>query len=236
MIIPPRLKLFRNTCLNNNLYQTLYIMLKLSVKASQITNLTDARYFAARDVEWLGFNLDVGTENAVPPQQISAIKEWVEGPKIVVEFGLQSPEEIKGAAEYLELDAVQIGMFADTKAVHQVLEIPIIKEIVVENEDLAGVKDLINAQAEWVAVFILDLTKNNIGIKDLSSDVITLLKKLCANHKVLFNINGTIEELSNFIEQVNPLGLVLMGGEEEKVGYKSYDELDDILDFLEVEE
>lgn len=236
MIIPPRLKLFRNTCLNNNLYQTLYIMLKLSVKASQITNLTDARYFAARDVEWLGFNLDVGTENAVPPQQISAIKEWVEGPKIVVEFGLQSPEEIKGAAEYLELDAVQIGMFADTKAVHQVLEIPIIKEIVVENEDLAGVKDLINAQAEWVAVFILDLTKNNIGIKDLSSDVITLLKKLCANHKVLFNINGPIEDLSNFIEQVNPLGLVLMGGEEEKVGYKSYDELDDILDFLEVEE
>ncbi len=236
MIIPPRLKLFRNTCLNNNFYQTLYIMLKLSVKASQITNLTDARYFAARDVEWLGFNLDVGTENAVPPQQISAIKEWVEGPKIVVEFGLQSPEEIKGAAEYLELDAVQIGMFADTKAVHQVLEIPIIKEIVVENEDLAGVKDLINAQAEWVAVFILDLTKNNIGIKDLSSDVITLLKKLCANHKVLFNINGPIEDLSNFIEQVNPLGLVLMGGEEEKVGYKSYDELDDILDFLEVEE
>jgi len=211
-------------------------MLKLSVKASQITNLTDARYFAAREVEWLGFNLDAGTENAVPPQQISAIKEWVEGPKIVVEFGLQSPEEIKMAADYLELDAVQIGMFADTKAVHETLEIPIIKEIVVENEDLAGVKDLIDSQSEWVAVFILDLTKNNIGIKDLSSDVITLLKKLCSNYKVLFNINGTVEALSNFIEQVNPYGVVLLGGEEEKVGYKSYDELDDILDFLEMEE
>jgi len=84
-------------------------MLKLSVKASQITNLTDARYFAAREVEWLGFNLDTGSENAIPPQQISAIKEWVEGPKIVVEFGLQSPDEIKQAVDYFDLDAIQVA-------------------------------------------------------------------------------------------------------------------------------
>lgn len=211
-------------------------MLKLSVKASQITNLTDARYFAARGVEWLGFNLDTGTENATSPQQVSAIKEWVEGPKIVVEFGIQTPDEIKMVVDYLELEAVQIGMFADTEAVSQVLEIPIIKEIVIENEELAGVKDLINSQAEWVEVFILDLAKNDINLKDLSTETINSLKKLCSNYKILFNIAGTLDELSRFIENVNPHGLVLLGGEEEKVGYKSYDELDDILDFLEIEE
>jgi hypothetical protein len=36
--------------------------------------------------------------------------------------------------------------------------------------------------------------------------------------------------------QIHPLGLVLLGDEEEKVGYKSFDELDEILDFLEIEE
>ena len=34
------------------------------IKASRITNLTDARYFAAKEVDFLGFNLEEGTEGA----------------------------------------------------------------------------------------------------------------------------------------------------------------------------
>ncbi|MFT5164881.1 MAG: phosphoribosylanthranilate isomerase [Saprospiraceae bacterium] len=211
-------------------------MLKISVKASQITNLTDARYFAAREVEWLGFNLDTGTENAIPPQQISAIKEWVEGPKIVGEFGLQSPDEIKVIAEYLELDAIQIGLFADTESIRKVLDIPILKEIVIENEDFAGVQPLIESLSSMVEIFIFDLVKNGIKWSDLSSKAIALLKSLCAKNKILFNIDLTLEELPLFMAQIHPLGLVLLGDEEEKVGYKSFDELDEILDFLEIEE
>ena len=48
-----------------------------------ITNLTDARYFSAWEVEWLGFNLSQGEENAISPLQVAAMREWVEGPKIV---------------------------------------------------------------------------------------------------------------------------------------------------------
>jgi phosphoribosylanthranilate isomerase len=211
-------------------------MLNLSVKASQITNLTDARYFAAREVEWIGFNLDTGSENSVPPQQISAIKEWVEGPKIVGEFGLQSTDEIKAIAEYLELDAIQLGLFADTEAIHKALDIPILKEIIVENENLAGVQALIESLSSIVEVFIIDLVKNNITWSDLSSNTKDLLKTLCGKYKILFNINLSMKDFPFFIEQINPYGLVLLGDEEEKVGYKSFDELDEILDFLEIEE
>ena len=211
-------------------------MLKLSVKASQITNLTDARYFAAREVEWLGFNLDSGTENAIPPQQVSAIKEWVEGPKIIGEFGLQSPEEIKQLSDYLELDAVQVGLFADTEAIHNILNVPILKEIVIEHQDLEGVKALIDSLASLVEVFILDLEKNNIAWADLTSETKGLLKSLCSEYKILFNLSLSQEELSVFIAQINPFGLVVLGDEEEKVGYKSFDELDNLLNFLETEE
>jgi len=54
-------------------------MLKTKVIASHVTNLTDARYFAARGVDFLLFDLDDITIDAAVE-----IKEWVEGPEILV--------------------------------------------------------------------------------------------------------------------------------------------------------
>ena len=68
-------------------------MLKTKIKANSITNLTDARYFAAWEVEWLGFNLNPGESIAL--QQVPAIKDWVDGVKIVGELSQPSPEEAK---------------------------------------------------------------------------------------------------------------------------------------------
>jgi len=54
-------------------------MLNRKVIASQVTNLTDARYFAARGVDYLLFDLDI-----VSLEAIVEIKEWVEGPGILL--------------------------------------------------------------------------------------------------------------------------------------------------------
>jgi len=107
-------------------------MLKTRVKASQITNLTDARYFAAWEVEWLGFNFDKGSENYIQPQVMKAIKEWVEGPKMVGEFSFSSAEDIRIAKEMLELDMVQVGMFVEEETFKALDGIPVIKEIFIE--------------------------------------------------------------------------------------------------------
>lgn len=211
-------------------------MLQLSVKASQITNLTDARYFAAREVEWIGFSVDTGSESAVQPQKINAIKEWVEGPKIVAEFGLQTLDEIKSLVEYLQVDAIQINMLSDAIAISEIVDLPILKEIVIDSEDFSDVQTMIKTQEAIVEFFILDFAKNNFKIETLNNDSFQLLKTLCASHKILFSINDQKEIISDFIERVKPYGLVLLGGEEEMVGFKSFDELDEILDLLEVNE
>ncbi len=82
-------------------------MLRTKVKASSVTNLTDARYFAAWEVYWLGFDLDPHSERHVSPTAFEAIREWVDGVEVTGEFNLQSPEEIREAVEVLRLDAVQ---------------------------------------------------------------------------------------------------------------------------------
>ena len=47
--------------------------------AANITNLTDARYFAAWEVDFLLFDLDV-----ISLQQVDEIREWVSGPELLL--------------------------------------------------------------------------------------------------------------------------------------------------------
>ncbi|MCB0588955.1 MAG: N-(5'-phosphoribosyl)anthranilate isomerase, partial [Phaeodactylibacter sp.] len=134
-------------------------MLKTKVKASSVTNLTDARYFAAWEIEWLGFNFDPGSEAYIQPQAAQAIKEWIDGVKVAGEFGLQSFEEILTAVDMLELDGVQIGRFGSIetlKALHE-NEVPILLETVVE--DAGKLREAAAAfpqTAPYVEAFILN--------------------------------------------------------------------------------
>ncbi|HNG89949.1 MAG TPA: hypothetical protein PK858_07085, partial [Saprospiraceae bacterium] len=79
------------------------------IKASGVTNLSDARYFAAREVRFLGFNLDEGSAGYVEPSMLHAIREWVEGPLIVGEFSAAPIELVREAASFYRLDAVQVS-------------------------------------------------------------------------------------------------------------------------------
>ncbi len=204
-------------------------MLKLPTKASQIHNLTDARYFAAWGVDWLGFDL-----NEAPLASVKAIKEWVEGPKIVGEFGIQNAEEIKEIVKALNLDAIQVGMLAGLDLVKDLEGISIFKEVVVE--DLVAVENLpkiLAVFAPFVKYFILNFDKNGISYSELNAIHRKYLAELCTNNKIILSIHFDPKEMDVLIDEVKPYGISLAGGAEEKVGFKSFDELDDIFEALE---
>lgn len=204
-------------------------MLKLPTKASQIHNLTDARYFAAWGVDWIGFDLD---KASLP--SIKAIKEWVEGPKFIAEIGLQNVDEIKEIIKILELDAVQVGMLGDLDLVKELEGIPIIKEVVVEQlDDWERIKKMLDVFAPFVDFFILNFDKNGISYTDMNTSNRKHLTQLCATNKVFLSIHFDPTEIDTLIEEIKPLGISLAGGAEEKVGFKSFDELDDIFEALE---
>jgi len=62
-------------------------MLATKLLASGITHLTDARYFAAWEVDFLAFPVGEGVEEAISWDYLHALREWVEGPTIVAELG-----------------------------------------------------------------------------------------------------------------------------------------------------
>lgn len=76
-------------------------MNKKKIIAGNILNLTDARYFAAQEVDYLLFDL-----GQVDIQTIMDIKEWVSGPAILLSFDRDSFQKIDEAVIRIGPDAV----------------------------------------------------------------------------------------------------------------------------------
>ncbi len=207
------------------------------IKASAISNLSDARYFAAQySVEWMGFCLEEGNDAYIAPYLINAMKEWIEGPKLVGEFGVQTEDEILTQVKNIGLDAVQLSMFATASAEKIRLQVPVIQEIVLEKEHSAAqLLDLVHSFSAKADILLLDFEKNAwtfvelVKHQEISLD---LLQRICQKYEVIIAISGDAKNLKSLSQSIEPQGISLKGGEEERVGYKSFDELNDIFDAL----
>ena len=214
-------------------------MLKTKVKASSVTNLTDARYFAAWEVHWLGFDLDPHSERHLSPKAFEAIREWVDGVEITGEFNLQSPEEIREAVEVLQLDAVQAGPLIGLEALTRLeLAVPLIKELIPEpGRPLADLQGTFSDYAPHVRLFLLDLLKGGWSWEKLQADpkAHADLTELAGQYPLLLALDLPPAAVNAFLEEIHAEGLAVQGGEEEKVGYKSFDELDELFEALEIQ-
>jgi len=192
-------------------------------------------------VAWLSFDFDEASETYISPAQMSAIREWVDGVQFIGEFGMASAADIRQQAQTLELDAIQVNMFTDLETLIDLQSpIPILKEIVIEKEsksaDIAAQLELFQP---WVQAFVLNFEKNNIFWQDLQAGTplpIEHLQDWCSHFSIMFSIDFQKEMLNNFLNMLLPYGLCVKGGVEEKVGYKSFEELDEIFDLLEKSE
>jgi len=212
-------------------------MLRTKILAGSLTNLTDARYFAAMGVEWIGFNLNPGDDTFLSPVQVQAIKEWVEGPAILGEFNLQSAAEIQQLSIDLALDAIQIGTFTSLDTLLGIdTQLPIIKEMVIDQTvTRSQLIDTLQAFAPKVQYFLLDLAKNQWTMEQLATHEAinwAFIQQLCDSYPVLLHLGFPVDQITDLLEDLEPAGLKVLGGAEEKVGYKSYEDLDELLEAL----
>jgi len=148
---------------------------KCSVIASHVSNLTDARYFAARGVDYILYDLD---DIALP--KILEIQEWVSGPEVLLLFSNNSISSLDEAM--IKLSPAGIGS----------------KDELSKLNHLNGHTELF----EWTSQRI-----ELLGIEFINYD----------------DYNSKDDQ-----------GVFVRGGEEAAIGIKSYEELDDILDALEL--
>ena len=145
-------------------------------------------------------------------------------------------EEIQSATDLLELDGVQLGMFTSLDTLQSLHnnEVPILLEVVVEEagklEDAAA---RFEGLAPYVEAFILNFDKNGIGWENLRGAPMEQLQELCRHYPVILSLDFHADTLAEALDILQPYGISVRGGEEEKVGFKSFDELDELFEALE---
>ena len=216
-------------------------MLKTLVKASSIGNLTDARYFAAWEVNWLGFCLDPSSPDFISPGQLSAIRDWVDGVGLVGEFGSQTLPEIAQTTETLQFDAIQLSRPLPAEWLPDLPKVPIIQQMVLSHDiSTESLRAQLMAYGPYVSYFLLDFTHHGLTWEEIMEEhsalPVGLLRSFSSDFPILLAFDWTPDNIEEILFHVAPSGISIKGGAEEKTGVKSFEQADRLFELLRVEE
>ncbi|MDA9774020.1 hypothetical protein N9B82_03600 [Saprospiraceae bacterium] len=192
------------------------MLLKKKIIASSISNLTDARYFAGWMVDYIVFNIDPKHEFYTNPQEIGGFQSWVEGPEYFLEMNL---DQLDSAEKYLvdfDCKAVLIN-YNKRNSISE--DIPVIFRITLD--------ELVSAEPEDLGEKILLIS----GVSNIEQGFNSINKLELNNELFLELTESSITEEQLLGDYVS--GYMVHGSPEEKVGFKSFDELDEIFEVLQ---
>jgi phosphoribosylanthranilate isomerase len=203
-------------------------MLKTIVKASQIAHLTDARYFAAWYVDFIGF--DFRTQ----PAQKQAIMGWLAGVQAVAEVDLDTDAaDVQAILTHFGIQWAELSPFYELEEAKKIQQARLIKRL--HCEQPAELENLDASLAEWASVAEIMVISLNFSVQELlaAEDLQAKFQNWNQKYKILLEMSLEPALIPDLLEKIQPYGLVLKGGLEEKVGFKSFDELDAIFEQLE---
>lgn len=187
--------------------------LKVTVKVGNISNLSDARYCAGMGVDLLGFTVVPGKPGYVEPEQFQEMRGWFAGPKVVAEA--YGADDLNNIISQYQPDLVELS----------------VEDLMVLNPSAMKLIVATSATGFNRHKRIIDQYKSEIAYL-LVPDTATNdeLRKLASGFQVLVDNPG--ENTQQLIELPN-VGFALKGSAETRPGYKNYDELAQVLEFLE---
>ena len=157
-------------------------------------------------VDWIGFNMDVNSPLTI--EHVMAFANWVEGPEFFLDVRGRAETEI---AEMLgSFQAAGLLSNARTPLPHYAGKtIGVLKN----GDGVDSLTDtLIYTHEQWQQ-----------GVTPDNSTVVEEMWVEVSNVEEFENLEGSIEMIS---------GIVVSGGDEQKVGIKSYDDLDELFEFV----
>ncbi len=205
-------------------------MLTQTVKISNVTNLSDARYCAGMGVEMLGFSIDENEPNFITPKKFEEICSWLSGIILVAETSQNSPEKILASLSGYPVHAVQVedpGLLTYLKSE---IDLPLILRISVDTYEANEINSIFNRYGDDAAHFLLDSDQS----ASLTEEWVSVLGVLSDQYSVLigFGIENESSVLS-LTTRFPKIGIALRGSEEIRPGFKDFGSMMDILEALE---
>jgi phosphoribosylanthranilate isomerase len=196
-----------------------------NTKINAVNNLSDARYCAGMGAQYIGFSMADAQVNQ-DFSKLGVIAGWVAGVNIVLEFEAFDALIFERAVQAIKPDLIQISGINISEQL-QLLQIPIIS--LVDTDDLTNLTEQEIDQLQ--ANFIL----THLHYDSLPDNLKSKLKILCATKQVFLGGSINQSNVRPLLDAYQPYGIALQGGEEEKPGYKTFDQLAEVLEILEEE-
>lgn len=192
--------------------------LKVTVKVSSVTNLSDARYCAGMGVQMLGFVTIPGREAYVAPTVFQEMRGWFAGPQVVAEvYGLKQQSELDFILENYRPDLLEGG--PEELPLLQAAGLPYLFDVTdFSLDDLREIFMATQAPDYLIAA---------------SNEMVQNLMKLTEPDKVLVRLSD--KTTVKCLQTTDQYGFVLASGREERPGLKDYTHLADVLEQLQHE-
>ena len=185
----------------------------MQLKISNITNLTDARFFSAIGAHYLGFCFDALNENNISITKAKEIISWLHEPAIVGEFGHhQSIEEIEFIAKEMQLHEIQIPFSHHEKA-----NLNVEKFLLLDDWSMLDTQDSTD-------YYVLKITEAEV--QDPA------LKNVIGSNKVFLETDFNKENILSIVETLQPYGIQITCKKEEKTGFSFVDEYAELLEII----
>ncbi|TGE18100.1 beta/alpha barrel domain-containing protein [Hymenobacter elongatus] len=203
-----------------------------SVLVRGINNLSDARYCAGMGADYLTFRLDPALPGYLEPALVQELSGWVAGVQLVGEFDTLSIPEINALAATCGLHHVLLHRRRTAEELSQ-LAVPALKLIKWIPDMLAeDVEKRFRDQQAHVAGFVLATAPP----EPLSAMQRAQLTQQARTYKLwLGTAFATAVSVRQFVQEIQPAGIVLEGGEEIKTGLRDFSEMEAIFEQLEDE-
>lgn len=207
-------------------------MLTRTVKISNVTNLSDARYCAGMGVEMLGFSIDEDSPNYISPKKFEEICSWLAGVQLVAESNQSDPELLLKALSEYPVHYVQVETQGLLTYLQSELNLPLILRVSVDTYDANDIYSILSRYGDEVAYFLLESDVNTA----LTEEWINALAQLAKEYPILIGFGLDDENTVNNLTETFPeIGIALRGSEEIRPGYKDFGSMMDILEALEEE-
>ncbi|UOQ70859.1 phosphoribosylanthranilate isomerase [Hymenobacter cellulosilyticus] len=204
-----------------------------SVLVRGINNLSDARYCAGMGADFLTFRLDPALPGHLEPALVQELSGWVAGVQLIGEFDSLSIPEINALATRCGLHYVLMHRRRTPEELAQ-LVVPALKLIKwIPDMLVEDVEKRFRDQQAHVAGFVLADAPH----ETLSAMQRAQLTQQARTYKVWLGTGFAPASLNvrQLVEEVQPTGIVLEGGQEIKPGLRDFTELEAVFEQLEEE-
>lgn len=193
-----------------------------------LTNLSDARFAAAADAEFVGFCFDPISSNYVAPNAMMEMRGWLSGPKFVGNFNLIAPDDLNLEIDNYELEVVELdfSLYAGyARSVHA----ETILRLKLSALDQAGLRHF---DGDYLLIHA-DEIFSNWTLTRTNRQVLDLLKSACAHNRCIIDIPAEAQQLREIVQMLSPYALCLYGGQEQRPGIKEFTDMQEKLEALE---